>query len=520
MKRYPIGIQDFSELRNGGFVYVDKTRQIFDLVQRGKYYFLSRPRRFGKSLLLSTLKYLFLGRRELFHGLWVDKESGYAWGSHPVIHFSFSSSGYKEIGLEQALLRLVDQAAAEYHIPLTSMGLSARFREFIHTLGSGTEKVVLLIDEYDKPLTDYLEDLPQAEANRETLKTFFSVLKDADPFLRFILITGVSKFSKVSLFSDLNNLNDLTRHPRYATLTGYTPEELDHYFGEDIPALAEANQLGVDEVKSRIQLWYNGYQWEPGQPVYNPFSVLRLFEAQRFRNYWWETGTPTLLLRALRQDFKFDLSDLRFGASLFDSYTLDNLDWRNLLFQTGYLTIKEYLEGLDVYVLDYPNHEVKASMSEYLMATFRHSSVADTQPLFADLKLAFDEGNMPKLVDTINLIFSTIPYQIFDERREGFFHAILHIAFLGVGLLTESEVSRSNGRVDCVVKSKSAVYIIEFKLDDTAEAALEQIRTRRYGASFLGNSLPVIALGIGFSSATRSVADWKSTDYLSLNTKA
>ncbi len=516
MKRYPIGIQDFSELRKGDYLYVDKTQQMYDLLSSGKYFFLSRPRRFGKSLLLSTLKYFFLGRRDLFEGLWVDREAEPEWVEHPVLHFSFSSSGYKDIGLESALRRLLDEAASQYAIRLKADGLSGRFRELLQALGSGPHKVVLLIDEYDKPLVDYLDDLPQAEANRDTLKTFFSVIKDADPYLRFFLITGVSKFSKVSLFSDLNNLLDITLVGRHATLTGYTPEEMDRYFGDEYEALAKANELSLDEIKSKIRLWYNGYQWSAGQPMYNPFSVLSLFYTHRFANYWWETGTPTFLLKALKREFQYDLNEVQAGNAVFESYTLENLHWKGLLFQTGYLTIQDYHPDLDLYILGYPNREVRASMSQHLLAEYRSQAAADTQPIYANLKLALDQGDLEKTIAQINLVFSTIPYQLFDAKRERFFHAILHLTFQGLGLLTQSEVSTAKGRVDTVVHAKSGIYVMEFKLDESAQAALDQIREKRYGSPYLDQGQSVTALGVSFSSETKEVAEWEARPYAEL----
>ena len=516
MKRYPIGIQDFEKLREGGYLYVDKTQQMYELLSAGNYFFLSRPRRFGKSLLLSTLKYFFQGRRDLFEGLWVDQHADHDWAEHPVLHVSFSSSGYKDIGLEAALRRLLDEAANQYGIKLQTEGLSGRFKELIKALGSGPRKVVLLIDEYDKPLVDYLDDLPQAEANRKTLKNFFSIIKDADPYLRFFLITGVSKFSKVSLFSDLNHLNDLTIHPRYASLTGYTPAEMDHYFGDEYPALAEANGKDVPQIKAEIQRWYNGYQWEVGQPVYNPFSVLRLFDAKRFANYWWESGTPTFLLKVLKDQFQFDMEEVEAGSSLLDSYTLENLDWRNLMFQTGYLTIKDYEEEYRLYTLGYPNLEVKDAMAQYLLATFRHGQTGETQSIYANLKRALDQGDLDKVIAQINLLFSTIPYQLFEAKRERFFHAILHLTFQGLGLLTQSEVSTSKGRVDTIVQAKSGIYVMEFKLDESAQAALDQIRKNRYGSPYLDQGQPVTALGVSFSSETKEVAEWEARPYAEL----
>ncbi|MEM7373782.1 MAG: AAA family ATPase [Bacteroidota bacterium] len=513
MLRYPIGIQDFQELRTGGYLYVDKTHQVFDLLGSGKYFFFSRPRRFGKSLLLSTLKYFFLGRRDLFEGLWVDREAAHDWQPYPVLHFSFSSSGYKSIGLESALLRILKESADEFGISLQAEDLPGQFRELLKTVGSGSRKVVLLIDEYDKPLVDYIEDLPQAEANRSVLKNFFSVIKDSDPYLRMVLITGVSKFSKVSLFSDLNNLQDITFHPRYATLTGYTPEELDTYFSSEYPMLAEANQMSIEEVRKEIQLWYNGYQWKVGSPVYNPFSVLNVFSSNRFANYWWDTGTPTFLIKKLRQGFYFDLTAIETGADAFESYTLQNLEWRSLLFQTGYLTILDYDRSLRLYTLGYPNLEVQDSMFRYLLGAFRESDTGSSQALYANIKRSLDTDDMPRLIGLINTLFSTIPHQIFIEKQEAFFHAVLHLTFQGLGLLTQSEVSNSQGRVDTVVHTRDRVYVMEFKLDASAEQALEQIRDKRYGSPYLDGNKSVMALGIGFSSQTRTVIDWEALSY-------
>ncbi|MDX2245316.1 MAG: AAA family ATPase [Bacteroidia bacterium] len=516
MKKYPIGVQDFSEIRTGGYLYVDKTRDIYELAQSGKYFFLSRPRRFGKSLLLSTLKYLFQGRRELFSGLWVDREAEYDWVAHPVVHFSFSSSGYKDIGLEAALLRLVNEAAVQYHLTLENVGLSGRFRELIQALGKGPQKLVLLIDEYDKPLVDYIEDLPQAEIHRDILKNFFSVIKDCDPFIRFFLITGVSKFSKVSLFSDLNNLKDITLHPRHATLTGYTPEEMETYFGSEYPALAQKHKMTLSEVTTAIQHWYNGYQWEIGKPVYNPFSILILFDSYRFANYWWDSGTPTFLLKLLRQEFEYDISHLEAGDDIFNSYTLENMDWKSLMFQTGYLTLRAYDPEIRLYTLGYPNWEVRDSMYRYLLGEFRHDNTSDSYPLMVNLKRALDAQDMPRLIGLIDTLFSTIPYQLFDEKREGFFHAVLHLTFQGLGLLTQSEVSTSKGRVDTVVHSKTGVYVMEFKLDAPVAEALAQIREKRYGSAYLDGTQPVTAVGISFSSKTRTVSDWEAIPYAEL----
>jgi hypothetical protein len=509
MKRYPIGIQDFEKLRTEEFLYIDKTRDISNLILSGSYYFLSRPRRFGKSLLLSALKYFFLGRRDLFQGLRIDREGVHDWAEHPVLHFSFNTISYKDLGLEAALHQAIDLAATSHEIKLTRQGLAQRFEELLTQLGSGTRKVVLLIDEYDKPIIDYIDDIPKADANRETLKNFFSIIKNADPFLRFFFITGVSKFSKVSLFSDLNHLSDITTHPRYATLTGYTPEEMDTYFGDVYPELGEANGFSVEEVRSEIQRWYNGYQWSIGKPVYNPFSVLLLFDSLKFENKWWDTGTPTFLLKILKNRQVYDFSAVETGNSVFDSYTLHNLSWESLMFQTGYLTIHAYDAENRIFTLGYPNFEVKDSMLQYLLAEFRHGAHTESQVLYGSIRKALDAGDIDKFIALINTVFATIPYEIFIANREAFFHAVMHLTFQGVGLLTRSEVSASHGRADCVVHSRSGIYVMEFKLDDTAASAMKQIRDKQYVQPYLGQGKAVAAIGISFSSQTKAVAEWE-----------
>jgi hypothetical protein len=337
MKNYPIGIQDFGKLRRGNYLYVDKTKAAFNLIRKGNYYFLSRPRRFGKSLLLSTLKYIFKGEKQLFEDLWIDS-SDYSWEKHLVIHFSFSTLGYQSIGLEKALLQMLDLYAEEYDVSLTFHGLGPRFSQLIQKLSVKKGKVVVLIDEYDKPLIDYITQKEKAEENRQILRSFYAVVKDADPYLRFFLITGVSKFSKVSIFSDLNHLLDITMLPEFETATGYTQAELEHYFKEEIDQLAVKENTTREAVLTDIKRWYNGYTWSLKEKLYNPFSILSFMVSGIFQNFWWETGSPSFLINLLRDGFEYDIDNLEAGTALFESYTLENLDWRSLCFQTGYLT--------------------------------------------------------------------------------------------------------------------------------------------------------------------------------------
>lgn len=514
MKKYPIGIQDFRELRNGGFLYIDKTRELYELIDSGKYYFLSRPRRFGKSLLISTLKYLFQGDRELFEGLWIEDRHDFE--PYPVIHISFSSIGYKTMGLANALDAAVDRLATSYKVKLERNTYDQKFAELLEKLCDKGRKVVLLIDEYDKPLVDYIVQPEQVKINRDILKNFFSIIKDADPFLRFFLITGVSKFSKVSLFSDLNHLRDITLVEQFETIAGYTQAELETSFESDIERLAKKMGKSVKDSKEEIRLWYNGYSWGTETRLYNPFSILNLFASQRFANYWWETGTPTFLIKKLRTEFHFDLDQLEAGQIMFESFTIHDLNWLALLFQTGYLTIKGYEPEDGLYTLGYSNREVKDTMHQHLLAAFRETTKTDSLPLLIKIKRALEKGELERLIDLINTLFSTIPYQLFQQKQEAFFHAVLHLSFSGMGLWVQSEVSTSKGRVDTIVHTKERIYIMEFKLDASAESALQQIREKRYESPFLSQGKEVIALGVSFSSTEKEVAEWQAVPDRSL----
>lgn len=514
MRKYPIGIQDFRELRRGGFLYIDKTKQLLELIEAGKYYFLSRPRRFGKSLLVSTLKYLFQGNQELFKGLWIADK--YDFEPHPVLHFSFSSIGYKTMGLVEALEARLNLLAAEHNIHLERGSYDQKLAELLEKLSRNKQRVVLLIDEYDKPLVDYIDDPEKAEINREILKNFFSIIKDADPYLRFFLITGVSKFSKVSLFSDLNHLRDITLVEQFEPIAGYTQAELDSYFKPDFERLAGRFGKSVDAIKEEVKLWYNGYSWGTENRLYNPFSILNFFASSRFANYWWESGTPTFLIKKLRKEFHYNLDQLEAGQVMFESFTINDLNWLALLFQTGYLTIKNYDHEERLYTLGYPNMEVKDTMHQHLLAAFRETTKTDSLPLLLKIKRALEKGDLERVIELVNTLFATIPFQLFQQKQEAFFHAVLHLSFSGIGLYVQSEVSTAKGRVDTVVHTKEHIYVIEFKLDDSAEAALHQIREKRYGSPFLNQEKEVIALGVSFSSATKEVAEWQALPYRSL----
>jgi len=511
MKRLPLGIQDFRKLREEDLLYIDKTQDIYRLIQSGYYYFLSRPRRFGKSLLISTLQEIFLGNKELFKGLWIEDKID--WVEHPVVHISFNAIGYKDLGLERAIEERLGDIAGEYGLQLEKEGVAPKFAELLKKLNESTgKKVVLLIDEYDKPIVDYIDDLETADQQRDTLKNFYSIVKNADPYIRFFFVTGVSKFSRVSLFSDLNNLRDITLSPKFSCLAGYTHEELSYYFSDRMALICETQGVSKEELASQISQWYDGYSWDGENRLFNPFSILSYFADEQFSNFWWQTGTPSFLIKLLRKGMHFHLEEIEGGQDLFESYTLDNLEYRSLLFQTGYLTIHS-VEDYGLYTLGYPNKEVRDSMYRHLLGAFRHAPTADTQPLIVKIKKALDARNLEWFIQLVNILFETLPYQIFIEGREAFFHAILHIALNATGMFVETEVSTAKGRVDAVIHSGETIYIMEFKLDESAESALRQIREQRYGSKYLERGKEVLALGINFSSELKAVAEWRAVNY-------
>ncbi|MEM6318238.1 MAG: AAA family ATPase [Bacteroidota bacterium] len=505
---FPIGIQTFEKIIEGKFLYVDKTKVIHQLVEHGGYYFLSRPRRFGKSLLLSTIKCIYTGQKELFDGLWIQDH--WDWSQrHPVIHIGFSSIGYKTLGLEKALNTALDNIAAQYDLQLVTTTYDQKFGELFSLLSKKGEKVVLLIDEYDKPIIDYLDDIPKAKAHQKILKSFYSIIKDSDRYIQFLMITGVSKFSKVSIFSELNNLDDITIDRRFADLVGITQEELEVNFRPSIEQTMDYLDLTRNELLSKVKEWYNGYSWDAKTFVYNPFSVLNFFNKREFLNFWFATGTPTFLINLLKERNLYELTATEVGQAAFSSFDIEHIESYALLFQTGYLTIKRK-EPFGLYVLDYPNREVKDSMLQYLVAGFSHnSSYSKTTPIVIHLRKAFLENNYEKIVSIINGLFKSIPSHIFIAKKEAYYHSIVFLVFQYLGLFIEAEVHTSDGRIDAVVKTDSRTYLIEFKLDESADIALEQIRQKEYAAKYKSSSQELLAFGINFNSNSKSVDDWK-----------
>jgi hypothetical protein len=504
MRKYPIGLQEFRKIREGGYIYVDKTQLIHNLIESGSYYFLSRPRRFGKSLLLSIVKEIFSGSRELFKGLWI--EDNWNWEQRlPVIHLAFSQIAYKEHGLAKAIDRELELIAQQFGVTLEGENIKEKFRELIRKV-AGNGKVVILIDEYDKPIIDFLENLPVVQENREVFKSFYSVLKDSDKHVHLLLITGVSKFSKVSIFSDLNNLNDITIHPRYSTLVGITQQELETSFAPEIRHMQQSMPAVLDKIKE----WYNGYSWFDGkETVYNPFSLLSLMEAGVFRNFWFQTGTPTFLIQQIKKKREFRFEGIRLGEITLGNFDPANISPAPLLFQTGYLTIKRYDPDSHIYELDYPNKEVESSLLDGLLSAYREVFPNDSMAWSDDLKEALRANDIERVIALLNDLIVNIPYDHWKADKESIFHIVVYLAFRKVGIDVNTEVHSAKGRADVLVQTATHIYVIELKLDTSAKKALEQVLKKDYLMPFKADNRKKIAIGINFSSKDRMVKDYE-----------
>ena len=510
MKNLPIGVQAFSKIREKNCVYVDKTPLIHQLVTTGNVYFLSRPRRFGKSLLVSTMKELFLGNKALFEGLWIENRWDWTQKS-PIIHISFDAVDYDGLGLDAALKIVLKKHADSYNISLEHTTLKLQFKELIEKLAENYGQVVLLIDEYDKPIIDYLEKnrIERAQDNRLIMREFYSVLKNADELLRLIFITGISKFSKVSLFSHLNNLDDITLSERYGTLVGYTETELKHYFAEHLTATAKQLKISEDILIDTMRVWYNGYSWDGENRLYNPFGTLRFFANQKFQNHWFATGSPNFLIHQMRQYNRFDVENIKINSVLFEKFDIENIELVSLLFQTGYLTVKESDSMTGDLVLDYPNKEVRESMYQFLIDDLAFNVYrTNTGLTIRELTEAFVRRDLVQVRKTINSILADLPAQTFSKQTEGLYHGLIHLIFSYLGQYMQSEVHSSQGRADAVVQTLTDVFIFEFKFNRTAKAAMKQIKDKDYAGKHRASNKIITGIGVNFKTDKRVIDGW------------
>jgi hypothetical protein len=520
-KRLPIGVQTFETMIRKNHVYVDKTAYLYKMAEEGMFYFLARPRRFGKSLTVSTLAALFEGRKELFKGLWVEK-SDWQWQPHPVIVIDFNGiEATDEKTLERSLFSVLDRIAKKHAITLKSDLLPLKFVELILEITAKyREKIVVLVDEYDKPIITHLGEgetgLQTAQRNRAVLKKFFGVLKEGEvaASLRFVFITGISKFSKVSIFSDLNNLEDLTMHAEYAGMLGYTQEELEHYFGAWIEKFAQRQKTGKDDIVQKLRSWYNGYRFtEEDVLVYNPYSIINAFSQFKFKNFWFETATPSFLASLIKEkNYPIpSIENMEIPEIAFSTYDPENLRLEALLFQTGYVTILDY-DGV-LYRLGYPNQEVKTAFSGFLYDSIVEVSDTVLKGQFKRLHQYLAREDLEQFIETTNAILSAIPHTHPDalakEQREAYYHTIFYLMVSASGILVHSEALMVRGRMDMAVEFTDKVYVIELKCNQTAAKALAQIREKGYHEKYVQSGRRIILVGINFDTHERGIADWR-----------
>ena len=518
-KRLALGHQEFSQVINNNCIYVDKTEIIYKLLTEGTHYFLSRPRRFGKSLLANTIKELYLGRKELFKGLWIyDK---WDWETtYPVIKFSFSIIDYVEHGLNKAINLELDEIAKSYNIILKGKTNGDKFKELIIKL-SVKGQVAIIIDEYDKPIIDYIHECVnakevgncQADINRKILKNFYSVLKDLDSHIKFFFVTGVSKFSRVSIFSDLNNLIDITIDKNYSQIVGWTINEVEKYFSDYIKEVAEVYKDIYSDIMPEMKKMYDGYSWDGKNFVYNPVSLMNLFGKREFGNYWFETGTPTFLMELIKKQGKtaFDIENSYTSTSILDKYDFTNINLNSLLFQTGYLTIKNKNLRTRRLTLDYPNKEVDESFSKHIIDTQTSNNIDLTQTLLYKIIDSFSDQKINSFIKNVNIIFKNISYNIIEEK-ESYYHSLFFLIMKMVGFEIDVEIETIDGRIDAVVKTETNIYIIEFKINQSAEKAIQQIRDKKYALKYASDKRPIILIGINFDTEKKIISDWKKIE--------
>ena len=510
--KYPIGIQDFESLRTNDYTYVDKTSLIYKLANEGKYYFLSRPRRFGKSLLVSTLSAYFSGKRELFKGLEIEQLEK-DWKKYPVMHLDLNTDKYdsKEV-LEQRLNLFLSDWEEHYGRNINEVTLSQRFEGIIKRIAIKEGlPVVILVDEYDKPMLQAISNKELQTAYRNTLKAFYGALKSQDKYIRFAFLTGVTKFGKVSVFSDLNNLTDISMDARYQTICGITEKEMHEYFEEGIKFVAENNELTIEETCEKLRKRYDGYHFhQKSEGIYNPFSLLNTFAKGEFGSYWFETGTPTFLVQLLQRD-KFylpDLTEQQVTADFLNS--IDSIDESPIpiIYQSGYLTIKDYDKEFQIYTLGFPNEEVEEGFTNFLMPYYMNTGSEGGPMFIRNFVMALRQGKPEAFMKRMQVLFADSDYKIVGDA-ELYFQNAFYVVTKLLGFYVDVERTISDGRIDMVAKTKDYIYIFEFKYDKDAHAALQQIEDKGYAKPFAADKRKLIKVGVNFSRQHRCIDDWK-----------
>jgi hypothetical protein len=517
MKKLPVDVHDFHNMITGDHVYVDKTQYIHKMATEGTYYFLSRPRRFGKTLLVSTLEHLFKGNKELFKGLWIEN-TDWDWTPHPVLKIDFSEiSAYSPEVLQKSLIERLHRLGESMGIAVKSELLRNCFSDLIiDVYEKHQQRIAILIDEYDQPLIGHLgkgeEELEIAKKNRDVLREFYGVLKGGNvgKALRFVFVTGISKFARVSIFSELNNLDDLSMQDPYSALLGYTDEELWRYFEPYIRQLSERLKTPVEETLQDIRTWYNGYRFSDLEgKVYNPFSVAKLLKQGKFQNYWFETATPAFLVNLIKEK-KYpipDIENLQLTEMSFSTYDLDRLDLEPLLFQTGYITIRGF-DGVR-YKLSYPNQEVKNAFLSYLYKSLVEIPRTTIKEQYTLLHEFLGQEKLEQFIETTNAILAAIPYEHISGQDEHYYHTVFYLMLSASGVLVQTEPLTPIGRIDIEVYFPNKVYIVELKCNQSAEQAIAQIKEKKYFEKHLHGDKKILLLGINFSTQERRITEWR-----------
>ena len=521
MKKLPIGIQGFEGLRKDGYLYVDKTEYIYKLCSTGKEYFLSRPRRFGKSLFLSAMKAYWEGKKELFLGLRLEeleKDHADAWKKYPVFYFDFNGENFQaETGLDNIIDEHLKRWEAEYMPGEHPSGtLGSRFRTLLIKAYEQTGlRSVVLVDEYDKPLLDVMNNNALEEHNKAVFKGFFSSLKGFDEQIRFVMITGVTKFEKVSIFSDLNQLEDISLDEEYAGICGITDDEIEDCFLPEIERMAQQRGITPEICREMLRSKYDGYHFSANMnfAVYNPYSLLSALKKSRFGSYWFESGTPSFLVKRLK-DKGFDLRKLSdrtiYATELaLSEYRADDTDFIPLLYQTGYLTIVEYDEKNNIYTLGFPNDEVKYAFLESLVPEYLIDSGTGTGKDILTLRRYIESGDLEGIRNVFTALFASIPYVTNDPPFEHYFQTVFYLVFTLLKQFTSCETHTWQGRIDCILETDDYVYLFEFKVDDTADAALQQIEDKGYALPYAADQRTIYKVGASFDSKKRMLDDWK-----------
>ena len=512
IKKYPIGIQSFEKLRRGQYIYVDKTNLVYQLATAGNPCFLSRPRRFGKSLLLSTFEAYFLGKKELFTGLAVEQLET-EWAVHPVFHLDLNAERYDSVEeLDNMLESQLSRWEQTYGITQPNRSISIRFMDVIREASVQTGRgVVVLIDEYDKPLlrSFHNEELQQQFRNR--LTAFYTVLKSADPWLRFVFITGVTKFAQMSVFSELNQLTDISQLPQYATLCGMTRSEIEDSFAPDIEELGRLNNLTTEEVMNKLTRLYDGYRFSEyaTEGIYNPFSLLSVMSYKVFKDYWFVSGTPTFLVNMLK-DTDYDLRELdgiEVPSAALINYRASSKEPVPMIYQSGYLTIKSYDERFKTYTLGFPNEEVRYGFLNFVLPFYTPIDSEEGNFYIGKFIQELEKGDPEAFLTRLRAFFADIPYEL-NNKTERHYQVVFYLVFKLLGQFAEAEVRSAKGRADAVVKTADYIYVFEFKLDGTVDEAIRQIDDKGYLIPYTADGRKLVKVGVSFSREERNLGEW------------